>query len=162
MSRSSAAIVPAQYDVGNHCDSCRTRLSLPFNYYLYGRPYSVLDVAPDGFLEFVSGIGPSNPDQNGVNNTCLPAAGLANVIMPYWTDMRTDISGTVPSGIFTSVTGTAPNRTYNVEWRANHIAQDQRKHLRRSRPPRQLPARQARQVLADRIQFDDVCARTQQ
>src|SRR5204863_1143662 len=120
ISRYSAPIVPAQFDVGNHCDVCRTRLTLPFTYTFYSRSYSVLDVAPDGFLEFVSGVmGPGNPGgQEGVSNTCLPAGGLANSILPYWTDMRTDISGTVPSGIFTSVTGTAPNRTFNIEWRA--------------------------------------------
>lgn len=118
ISRYSAPIIPAQYDVGNHCDACRTRLTMPFTYYFYGKPFNVLDVAPDGFLEFVSGMSPGSPGQNGVSNTCMPAGGLANAIVPYWTDLRTDISGTVPSGIFTSVSGTAPNRTYNIEWRA--------------------------------------------
>src|SRR5205807_7544266 len=34
---------------------------------------------------------------------------------PYWDDLRTDGAG---GGIFTSVTGIAPNRIFNIEWRA--------------------------------------------
>ena len=44
--------------------------------------------------------------------------------MPHWDDLRTDQTGTgctayggVGCGIFTSTSGTAPNRIFNIEWR---------------------------------------------
>src|SRR5207248_219728 len=52
------------------------------------------------------------------SNVCLPASSLNYVMMPHWDDLdlRTAISAT--SGIFISTVGSAPNRTFNVEWRA--------------------------------------------
>ena len=48
-------------------------------------------------------------------NVCpLPAAALNNPIMPHWDDQRTDRAG---GGIFTSISGVAPNRIFNIEWR---------------------------------------------
>ena len=51
-------------------------------------------------------------------------------IFPYWDDQRTDNLGwagcaAYPNGlcgIFTSVTGSAPNRIFNIEWRAVYFA----------------------------------------
>ena len=49
-------------------------------------------------------------------------------IFPYQDDLRTDAQSGCSSfpggtcGIFTSTTGTAPNRQFNVEWRAVHFA----------------------------------------
>src|SRR5205823_5119500 len=57
-------------------------------------------------------------------NACLPTATLSNAILPYWDDLRTDQVGagcsafTGGCGIFTSTTGAAPNRIFNIEWRA--------------------------------------------
>ena len=47
----------------------------------------------------------------------MPAhLSLTYVLMPYWDDLLTNQG---PSeGIYTSVTGIAPNRIFNVEWRA--------------------------------------------
>ena len=49
---------------------------------------------------------------------------LINTIFPLWEDMRTDaaLSGCSgfpggTCGIFTSVSGVAPNRIFNIEWR---------------------------------------------
>ena len=45
------------------------------------------------------------------------------MIFPYWDDQRTDVNTGCSSfpggtcGIFTSTTGTAPNRIFNIEWR---------------------------------------------
>src|SRR5439155_24519857 len=39
-------------------------------------------------------------------------------LLAHWADVRTDMTGTVPSGIYTSVSGSAPNRIFNIEWRA--------------------------------------------
>ena len=44
-------------------------------------------------------------------------------IMPHWDDLRTDQVGTgctayggVGCGVFTTISGTAPNRIFNIEW----------------------------------------------
>ena len=57
-------------------------------------------------------------------------AAWTMAILPYQDDLRTDnISFTgcnvfpgATCGVFTSVTGTAPNRQFNIEWRAVHFA----------------------------------------
>lgn len=49
-------------------------------------------------------------------------------IFPYWDDLRTDIASgcaTYPfgtCGIFTSVTGSAPNRIFDIEWRTTYTS----------------------------------------
>ena len=40
-------------------------------------------------------------------------------IFPYWDDLDMDAGGAF--GIFTSVSGTAPNRIFNIEWRAQYF-----------------------------------------
>src|SRR5207248_8276306 len=50
-------------------------------------------------------------------NACLPAVGFSYTVFPYWDDLRTDPTG---SGIFVSTSGSAPNRTFNIEWRATY------------------------------------------
>ena len=50
--------------------------------------------------------------------TCLPESAPTYAIGPYWGDQRTDnITPTTGCGIFTSVSGTAPNRIFNIEYR---------------------------------------------
>src|SRR5206468_1684011 len=49
-------------------------------------------------------------------------------VFPLWSDYRTDIVGegcanfASGCGIFTSVTGSAPNRIFNIEWRVVYFA----------------------------------------
>ena len=51
-------------------------------------------------------------------------------VFPYWDDQRTDNLGWVgctgypggTCGVYTSVSGTAPNRIFNIEWRAVYFA----------------------------------------
>jgi len=106
-----ATIVPGTVDVGNHCDDCTTTVSLPFTYYFYGRPFQTANLSSNGNLQFVS----NNPAHQ---NSCLPATTFDYAIMPLWDDLRTDCQG---QGIFTSVTGTAPNRIFNIEWRVCYL-----------------------------------------
>src|SRR5207249_8590 len=54
-------------------------------------------------------------------NPCLPTVDLDAAIMPHWDDLYTDAEPGCPAGgcgVFTSVSGSAPNRIFNVEWRA--------------------------------------------
>ncbi|HYP39630.1 MAG TPA: S-layer homology domain-containing protein [Chloroflexia bacterium] len=103
-----ASIVPGTTDTGNHCDTCATLINLPFSYQLYDQTYSTVEVTADGTMNFVySG-------NTGGTNFCLPYSGLGYSIIPHWDDMMTSGTG---NGIFTSVSGTAPNRIFNIEWR---------------------------------------------
>src|SRR5512140_949875 len=45
----------------------------------------------------------------------MPAQSLNFAIAPHWDDLRTDAPGDY--GIFTSISGQAPNRIFNIEWR---------------------------------------------
>jgi hypothetical protein len=107
-----AAIVPGTTDIGNHSDDNGTPLPLPFPVTLYGTTYNAANANPNGNLQFVTNL-------TTWTNTCIPAAPMNVCMMPHWDDLRTNIAngnnGTL--GIFTSITGTAPNRVFNVEWR---------------------------------------------
>jgi hypothetical protein len=119
-------IVPGDTDIGNHCDGCDTFIPLPFNFQLYGTTYNGVNVSDNGRLDFVNVNEPG-----GYITACLPAppgyfTGLPydNTIFPAWQDMRTDATldgcANFPGatcGVFTSVTGSAPNRIFNIEWR---------------------------------------------
>jgi hypothetical protein len=119
-------IVPGDTDIGNHCDGCDTFVPLPFNFQLYGTTYNGVNVSDNGRLDFVNVNEPG-----GYITACLPAppgyfTGLPyeNTIFPLWQDMRTnaglDGCANFPGatcGVFTSVTGSAPNRIFNIEWR---------------------------------------------
>jgi|GEM_PF-2066541 len=109
-----ATIVPGTTDTGNHCDDCVTSVTLPFPFRLYDQTYNSVMVSSNGNAQFVGSL-------TDYTNTCLPAAGFTYTIFPYWDDLRTDTGANCPAGgcgIFTSVSGTAPNRIFNIEWRA--------------------------------------------
>ncbi len=116
-------IVAGTTDIGSHCDDCDTAVTLPFPITLYGNTYNSVNVSSNGRLDFVVA------NENGGHVTaCLPAppnqGPYDNTIFPIWQDMRTEagLSGCAgfpggQCGVFTSVSGTAPNRILNIEWR---------------------------------------------
>src|SRR5205814_7351199 len=93
---------------GSQCGDCVNTISLPFPYTLYDQTFTTAKVAANGTLGFLSAGG------NLVNN-CLPDLSANYAIMAYWDDLDLSSAG---NGIYTSVTGTAPNRVLNVEWRS--------------------------------------------
>ena len=109
---STAVIDPGISDTGNHCDDCTTSIALPFTYRMYGQSFNSANVGSNGTLQFASnyplGYGP-----------CVPSTffDFSHAIFPFMTDLLTDHS--VGQGIFTSVSGLAPNRVFNIEWRAS-------------------------------------------
>ena len=108
-----ASIVPGTTDTGNHCDDCATQITLPFPVYLYGVQYTTAFVESDGNFQFTT--------SNGIFvNSCLPAnpAFFGPTIFPDWYDQNTACPGT---GIFSTVTGTAPNRTVYYEYRDGYF-----------------------------------------
>ena len=103
-----SSIVPGTTDTGNSCDDCTTAIALPFGYQLYDQTFTTANVSSNGNVQFVSNSARSA-------NTCLPALDFDYTIFAQWGDLVTNC---FECGIFTSVSGTAPNRIFNIEWRA--------------------------------------------
>ena len=99
---STGTIEPGTQDIGNHCDDCNTTITLPFAYRFYGQMVTTANASSNGTLQFTS---------NAIEweNECLPSnLFLNNFIAGHWDDLRTDYY--VENGIFTSVSGSEPNR----------------------------------------------------
>jgi hypothetical protein len=114
-------IVPGTTDTGNHCVWCETLITLPFPFVLYDQTFNAVNVSSSGRLDFVCTNDPAN-----YLETCLPApphnCPYDFTIFPLWYEWGTL---TYPPGcstwangcgIFTSISGTAPNRIFNIEW----------------------------------------------
>ncbi len=113
-----ASLVPGTVDIGNHCDDCVTSIALPFNYTLYGTSFSSVGASSNGNLQFSS-------TNTQYNNTCLPYSLFNYSILPHWDDLidsSTTGCNAGPCGIFTSISGVAPNRIFNIEWRSLDFA----------------------------------------
>lgn len=118
----AGAIVPGTVDSTNHCDDCTSILTLPFPVRIYEQgPFLSVTLSSNGNIQFVGA-------NASLGNICLPDASFSNTIYLHWDDMRTDqISpscATFPPpgcGIFTSISGVAPNRIFNIEYRAGYF-----------------------------------------
>ena len=108
---SVGTIVPGTEDTGNHCDDCVTNVTLPFPFPLYGQEYSTANVSSNGNIQFATA-------STNRFNACLPAPSLSASLLPNWTDLVTDCTD---CGIYTSLSGSAPNRVFNIEWRAGYF-----------------------------------------
>ncbi len=106
------SIVPGTTDTGNHGDDQTTVVALPFSYTLYDQSFNSITVSSNGNAQFTTA-------DAAFSNVCLPWGSHDYTVFPYWDDQRTDTAG---SGIFTSVSGTAPNRIFNIEWRATYFS----------------------------------------
>ncbi len=107
-------IVPGTTDVGNHTDDLATAITLPFSFTFYGNAFTTANVSSNGNLQFSS-------SSSEYSNACpLPFSLFTNAVMPFWDDQCTGpcsgVTGTT-YGIFTSTSGSAPNRIFNIEWR---------------------------------------------
>ena len=111
----SGVIVPGTTDIGNHCDDCPSPITLPFPVTFYGTTYpagATLQASSNGSLDFVGSAAP-------FGTACpLPDARIDRSILPFQSDLYTI---NAPTGIFTAVTGSAPNRNFIIEWRAQYF-----------------------------------------
>jgi hypothetical protein len=113
-SSGTGTIVPGIIDTGNHCDNCLTLVTLPFPVTFYNSSFSQAYVSSNGNLQFTG----NSPD---LGSSCpLPIRCLGAAILAYQDDLRTDGPG---GGIFTLVTGSAPNRVFSIEWRTTYNGQ---------------------------------------
>lgn len=112
VTESTRALVPGTNDTGNHCNDCLTGTAfiLPFPVRFYGTTYGSARASSNGNLQF-------NSANVSGSNTNLPATGFNATIFAFWDNTRTDLAD---GGIFTSTTGTAPNRVFNIEWRVSN------------------------------------------
>jgi hypothetical protein len=120
---STDTIVPGTTETGNHCAWCDTLITLPFPFVLYNQTFTAVMVNSSGRLDFVCDNEPS-----GYTESCPLPAPPHNctydfTIFALWHEWYTGTGATGCStwpngcGIFTSISGTAPNRIFNIEWR---------------------------------------------
>lgn len=103
---------PACADQAAPNDDCVGTVALPFNYTFYDQTFQTATVSTNGVLQFSSAS-----NDYGENGICLPLGQFNNAIFAHWNDMKTNGAG---EGIYTSVSGTSPNRIFNIEWRASY------------------------------------------
>ena len=123
VTQTTGAITPGTTPVtGFNCgitppgDDCTAPVVLPFDVTLYDQTFfagTAMNVSTNGNLQFLS-----NSTDYGQNDVCFPLTQFNYAILPHWGDLT--IGGT-NEGIFTSISGTAPNRIFNIEWRASHL-----------------------------------------
>ncbi|MFG1707276.1 S8 family serine peptidase [Nonomuraea sp. M3C6] len=84
------------------------QVTLPFPIPFYGTGYGKAWIGTNGYVSFAT-----DRVTTGSNGR-LPTTGTPNnAVYPYWDDLTVDAQ----AGVYTAVTGTAPHRTYVVEWR---------------------------------------------
>ena len=118
-------IVPGTTDTGNHCVWCGTLIPLPFPFTLYDQTFNAVNVTSSGRLDFVCNNEPAN-----YTETCLPAPPnnclYDYTIFALWAEWSTTAGESGCStwangcGIFTSISGSAPNRIFNIEWHVTY------------------------------------------
>ena len=113
--------MPGTTDIGNHGDDQVTTVALPFSYSLYDQTFNE-------HQSVVQRQCPVHDYRYGLHQPCLPWATHNYTIFPYWDDLCTDANSGCAAfpggtcGIFTSISGTAPNRIFNIEWRTVYFA----------------------------------------
>ena len=113
----TGTLVPGTTDTGNHCDDCTTAISLPFSVTLYDQTFTSATVGSNGIFAF-------GTNNNAFAGSCLPVSTVTYETMPFYRDQRTDtVSGCTGCGIFTTTTGTAPNRVFRVEYRTTYFGE---------------------------------------
>ena len=115
--------MPGTTNIGNNCDDCGDR-NLPCRSLSPLRPdFHDCNGGSNGRLAFGTAY-------FAFGVTCMPETSATTMaILPYQDDLRTEsqfyrmhVFPGATCGVFTSVTGTAPNRKFNIEWRAVHFA----------------------------------------
>src|SRR5438105_881656 len=99
------SIVPGTTDIGNHGDDTVTTIALPFPFTLYDQTFTSVNLSSNGNAQFTT-------TDTAFTNVCLPWTGHNYTIFPYWDDLYLVNTG---FGIFTSISGSAPNRIFNIE-----------------------------------------------
>ena len=105
-----SALVPGSQD-----DDITVPLALPatFAFSIYGTPVTQLRVDTNGILGFNALSGASS-----AGNGPLPAGIFSTPsLVAHWDDLDGSPGATTGGGVYTSESGVAPNRIFNIEWR---------------------------------------------
>ncbi len=94
-------------DCPSGCDDMVWSRPIGFDFVYRGSTYSTVYVSVNGYLSF------TNSGHDYVNTTIPNPAGPPNMIAPLWDDLMIYPSD---GGMWDDVLGTAPNRTYIVQW----------------------------------------------
>jgi subtilisin family serine protease len=94
-------------------------VTLPFPVPLYGSTYTAGWVSTNGMLSF------GGSSTSSANNTIPRTLAPNGALYPFWDDLVVDAS---TAGVYTGIIGTAPHRSFVVEWRnvAHFSAQAER------------------------------------
>jgi hypothetical protein len=105
---------------GSQADDAAVALTLPSGWAstVYGTAVTSLSASTNGMLAVNAAA------STAFTNTTLPAAvGTTPTLIPYWDDLVLDTTNVTGGGIYTNTTGTAPNRQFIVEWKAQHFSE---------------------------------------
>ena len=109
ISAGTGSIVPGTtFVTGSDCDDCIETIATPFPVNVFGSSYSSINASSNGNLQFTT-------SNTAFTNCCLPGSAMGVMIAPFWDDLYSVNAG---MGIYTITTGSAPNRTFYVEYRS--------------------------------------------
>lgn len=104
----SFAYIDATEDTSLYADDGTVVVDLPFAFTFYGSSYQQVALSSNGNLQFTT-------ENAAFANACLdqgPAAGMGELIAPYWDDLDLTLFGYLE----TAVSGTAGSRIFVIEW----------------------------------------------
>jgi len=90
-------------------------LTLPFSFVFYGTPYTMLCVSSNGLAYFVTGSSAcaAISDFQNVDLTAAGTAGNLPAVIPYWTDLVFQGTG---SAVYYQTQGSAGSRKFVLQW----------------------------------------------
>ncbi|TAG76153.1 MAG: hypothetical protein EAZ24_09350 [Burkholderiales bacterium] len=103
-------------------DDAIVSVTSPFAFSVYGTNIasaSTIRISTNGTIQLVGSGGTSS-----LTNGNLPAATFGSAtptLFPYWDDLDMRTTITTGGGVYSEVTGVAPNRVWKLEWRAKHF-----------------------------------------
>ena len=96
--------------LGINCDDCSAPVPFPFPVKIYDTTYTSALAGSNGELGF-------GTDFSGFSVTCMPMDSATYTIGPLWVDQTRSRATAPRAACSTRPTGTAPNRTFVIEWR---------------------------------------------
>ncbi len=95
-------------------DDASATVALPFPFTFYGQTHSTAFVTTNGNLNFLAA-------NSSFGNVAIPSTAAPNgAIYPFWDDLFVDSQASVR----TQLLGSAPNRSFVIEWRNVHFFGD--------------------------------------
>lgn len=94
-------------------DDAEAQVALPFQFTFYGQTYTDIWICTNGYIAFIDTVCAGVP-ASFTNRTLPDAAAPNTAIYPFWDDLNLPAAS---AGVYTGVSGVAPNRTFTIEYR---------------------------------------------